>query len=69
MVYVEVMMRQHFCVGGEISFDLTWWVDDAQGIPLARVCNKCEREKLSRFRREILTGYSPADVDESIDPE
>jgi hypothetical protein len=62
-------MRQHFCVGGEVSFEPTWWVNDAQGIPLARVCYKCKREKLSRFRPEILSGYDQSDVDEPIDGE
>lgn len=62
-------MRQHFCVRGEISFEPTWWEDDAQGIPLARVCDRCKREKLSRFRPEILSGYDQSDVDEPIDGE
>lgn len=62
-------MRQHFCVGGEISFEPTWWVNDAQGIPLARVCGKCKRDRLSRYRPEILSGYSQSDVDEPIDEE
>lgn len=62
-------MRQHFCVGGEVSFEPTWWVNDGRGIPLARVCNKCAKEKLSTYRPEILRRYSQADVDEPIDPE
>ena len=47
----------------------SWWEHDAQGIPLCRVCNKCRKAKLSRYRPEILTGYSQADVDEPIEPE
>lgn len=31
------------------------WVDDARGIPLARVCRKCKRAKLARFRHDVLT--------------
>lgn len=45
----------------------SWWEKDAQGIPLCRVCDLCVEEKLSAYRPEILTGYSQADVDESIE--
>ena len=47
----------------------SWWVNDAQGIPLARVCEKCEAERLKKYRPEILTGYTQLDVDEPIEPE
>lgn len=47
----------------------SYWVNDAQGIPLCRVCPKCRKEKLARYRPEILTGYTQADVDEPIEPE
>ena len=49
----------------------TLWtrVEDAQGIPLVRVCDECVDEKLAKYRPEILTGYSQADVDEPIEPE
>lgn len=49
--------------------DGSWWAHDAQGIPLCRVCERCERAKLSRYRPEILTGYTQADVDEPIEPD
>jgi len=45
------------------------WVNDAQGIPLCRVCPACKADKLSRYRPEILSGYTQADVDEPIEPE
>ena len=45
----------------------SWWEHDAQGIPLARVCNKCIDAVLSTYRPEILTGYNQGDVDEPID--
>jgi len=54
------------CGSGETY---TWWAHDAQGIPLCKVCVMCEEEKLSRYRPEILTGYTQADVDEPIEPE
>ncbi len=31
------------------------WVNDARGIPLARVCESCKDGKLSAFRPEVLT--------------
>lgn len=49
--------------------DSSWWEHDAQGIPLARVCEKCVEAKMSKYRPEILRGYSQADVDEPIEPE
>ena len=52
------------CGSGETS----WWENDARGIPLARVCAKCLKEKLAKFRPEVLT--DPAYVaDEPIDEE
>lgn len=49
--------------------DGSWWENDAQGIPLQRVCATCKSAKLSGYRPEILTGYTQADVDEPIEPE
>ena len=44
------------------------WVEvDARGIYLCRVCSNCVEDKLARYRTEILTGYSQADVDEPIE--
>lgn len=42
---------------------------DEQGIFLCYVCPKCRTAKLSRYRPEILTGYTQADVDEPIEPD
>lgn len=61
--------KDHACKSGVPSDNPSWWVYDAQGIPLCRVCDACESEKLSRYRPEILTGYSEADVDEPIEPD
>ena len=60
-------MREHMCVGGKISVKPTSWVHDARGIPLAKVCDDCYSEKISKYRPEILFGYSQADVNESIE--
>jgi hypothetical protein len=32
----------------------SWWANDARGIPLARVCAKCKRAKLAKYRPEVL---------------
>jgi hypothetical protein len=45
------------------------WEVDAQNIPLCSVCPECREEKLSKYRPEILTGYTQADVCEDIEPE
>ena len=47
---------------------------DAQGIFLDYVCDECEAAKRSKYRPEVLTGYTQADVDawgygETIEPE
>ena len=47
----------------------SWWEYDAQGLPLDRVCDSCRAKKLSKYRPEILTGYTQADVDEPIEEE
>ena len=61
------MVREHACVNGIPSKEPSWWAHDAQGIPLCRVCGDCEREKLGRYRPEILAGYDQHDVDEPIE--
>jgi hypothetical protein len=58
----------HFCINDTYEED-GWWEYDAQGIPLCKVCDKCRDQKLSRYRPEILEGYTQADVDEPIEPE
>jgi hypothetical protein len=50
------------CGSGESS----WWENDARGIPLARVCLKCRKQKLARFRPEVLTN-SQYECDEPIE--
>jgi hypothetical protein len=42
---------------------------DAQNIYLTRCCEDCAHEKLSKYRPEILKGYTQADVDEPIESE
>lgn len=59
----------HTCKNGEPSDNPAWWENDAQGIPLCKVCDDCKEEKLARYRPEILSGYTQADVDEPIEPD
>lgn len=47
--------------------DGSWWEHDGRGIPLTRVCAKCREARLSRYRPEILSWYSQADVEEQIE--
>lgn len=63
------MAQEHACVGGVPSTEYSWWARDAQGIELCRVCDRCEKEKLARYRPEILSGYDQSDVDEPIEPD
>jgi hypothetical protein len=35
--------------------DGSWWANDARGIPLKRVCDRCEKFKLAGFRADVLT--------------
>jgi hypothetical protein len=47
----------------------SWWEYDAQGIELCKVCDRCMKAKLARYRPEILSGYDQGDVDEPIEPD
>jgi len=55
-------LSQHKC-----DRETSWWEKDAQNIPLCRVCSECREAKLARYRPEILSGYTQADVDEPIE--
>lgn len=61
--------REHSCVGGVRSKEPSWWAKDAKGIELCRVCERCKKEKLAKYRPEILTGYDQSDVNEPIEAE
>lgn len=58
-------MRLCNCGSGQESYELL----DAQGIYCARVCEECEPLVRGRYRPEIFSGYSQADVDEPIEAE
>lgn len=48
---------------------VSWWEYDAKGIELCKVCDRCRKAKLARYRPEILSGYDQGDVDEPIEPD
>jgi hypothetical protein len=56
------------CEHGLHIHEFTWWESDGRGIPLAKVCDSCVKDVLSRYRPEILGYYTQADVDEPIEP-
>lgn len=33
----------------------SWWEHDARGIPLCRVCSKCRKENLAKYRQDVLS--------------
>jgi hypothetical protein len=47
--------------------EFTWWANDGRGIPLAKVCEACVDDVLSRYRPEILKYYTQEQVDEPIE--
>ena len=49
------------------STEYSWWENDGQGIPLARVCSKCREEVLSKYDPKFLSFYTQADTDEQIE--
>jgi hypothetical protein len=63
------MWPMHICVDDQMSKEFSWWVSDCRGIPLERICERCESYKLKKYRPEILFGYNQSDVDENIEEE
>lgn len=57
-------MRPCNCGSGLAS----WWENDARGLPLCRVCPKCRKQQLSKYRPEVLTD-SNYEADEPIEPD
>jgi hypothetical protein len=52
------------CGSGQDS----WWEYDARGIPVGRVCAACRKEKLGRFRSDVLSDPN-YEADEPIEEE
>jgi hypothetical protein len=47
------------CGSGKMS----WWLSDARGIPVSRVCEDCEKKIMAQYRPEIFTNPEYEDVD------
>ena len=48
-------MNDAKCNGQHTKNDgVSYWVSDARGIPLARVCKHCRAAKLSKYRVDVL---------------
>lgn len=52
------------CRGIHHKDDGSYWVSDAKGIPVARVCSFCKEAKLKKYRPEIFTNanYTTTEV-------
>lgn len=48
--------------------DESWWEYDARNIPLCRVCEKCVRAQLAKYRKDVLYN-SQYEASEPIDEE
>ena len=46
----------------------SWWEYDARGFALARVCDKCRKKVLSKYRPDVLSDPQ-YEADEEIEPE
>ena len=45
-----------------------YWIHDARGIHLCKACNACEKEKLNKYRPDVLTDPNYI-ADERIEPD
>lgn len=47
----------------------SWWVNDARGIPLCRVCDDCEEKAMSTYKPEVLGSFGRYEdaVEETIE--
>lgn len=48
----------------------SWWMNDARGIPVARVCDACEDAVRAQYKPEIFdAGKYDSVVEEQIEPD
>lgn len=49
----------------------SWWLNDAKGIPLCRVCDECEEAAMKTYKPEVIgdIGRYEDAVEEPIDDE
>lgn len=63
------MSKKHVCLNHTVV-DGGHDIYDGNGIFLCRICEKCESEKLSKYRKEIIEKpYTRDDVLEEIEPQ
>jgi hypothetical protein len=49
----------------------SWWLNDAKGIPLSRVCDECEQAVIDSYPPEVTgrSGRYEDVVEEAIEPD
>ena len=62
-----VIFLMNKCEYGHVHEE-TWWEFDARGIPLCKVCDNCQDERLAGYRPDVLEDPSYW-ADEPIEPE
>ena len=62
------MTNESNCNGMHFKGDGSYWLYDARGIALARVCEGCRTAKVVKFRPEVLSD-SNYEADEAIYPD
>ena len=55
-------MSDEPCQNGEHKL-VSYWIRDADGFPLSRVCDSCREEVLLKYRPDILTRSSRGEYD------
>ena len=68
MKYRIRKLEDHDC-RNDPTIDHSWWEKDGNGIDLCRVCPKCIKAKLAKYRPVVLRPYTQDDVDEPIEPD
>ena len=64
-VYILLFMKTLCSCGSKLE---SGWIFDARNIPLCRVCPECKKNKLAKYRRDVLIN-SNYECDELIDAE
>ena len=57
---LEVLMKQHTCVGREVVTTPSWWEADKYGIPMFRGCEHCVPVRLKGYHPDRLTAEQKA---------
>lgn len=62
----KAQLREHIETHDKTN---SWWMNDAMGIPLCRVCDKCQADREAEYPPEVLglSGSYTDVVEERID--